>query len=396
VKVLFFIENLSIGGAERVLLDTVKELQKSYDITVLVVYEFPNRPSFVDEMKKLVRFESVICYYDKGSWIKQISYRIRSWLRRAFLNKALPVRAYKSVVHDRYDVEVSFLEGRPTRILSGSTNRESLKYAWVHTDMIRNPWSEEYYKSPAEEQQCYRHFDRVFAVSHDVAQAFTEKFSLSATFIQNIIDDARIRRLATFAQNPFPNKMRPVLVAIGRMVPVKGYDRLLVAASRLREEHFDFELHFVGNGKSEEELREQAQILELDNVVFHGYQDNPYAYLANADLFVCSSHTEGFSSVVAESLILETPVLTTDCAGMRDLLGESEWGLIVTNDTQGIFEGLREFIRRPEHLSEYAERARRRGQDFSSGRLAETLMGFIATDMAEVQPRQERPESHEA
>jgi glycosyltransferase involved in cell wall biosynthesis len=384
MKLLFVIESLNIGGAERVLLDSVKELRKTHDITVLAVSEYPDLPSYVDAIKELVNFKRVLRYFYKGPWVRRLYSRCVSWLKRVVLFHVSPRMAYRACVRDDYDVEIAFLEGSAARILSGSTNQRSAKYAWIHTDMLVNPWSESRYRNVEEERACYRRFDRVFAVSRDVADVFYQKFQLPATFIQNIIDDERVRDLSRATGDPYSPGRPMVLVAIGRMVEVKGYDRLLAVASRLKQKSFDFQLHFIGGGEDEENLKRLAASLSLDNVVFHGYQDNPYPYLVNADLYVCSSYAEGFSSTVAESLILETPVITTDCAGMRDLLGESEWGMIVENSTEGLFEGLTALLEDRALLDTYAQRARERGREFSSKRLAEALQGYILADTARV------------
>ena len=81
-----------------------------------------------------------------------------------------------------------------------------------------------------------------------------------------------------------------------------------------------------------------------DCVELTGFIDNPYPLLKKADLFVCSSLTEGFSTVVSEAIFLGTPVLTTDCAGMKDILGDSEFGLIVENNENGLYEGLKQLL----------------------------------------------------
>jgi glycosyltransferase involved in cell wall biosynthesis len=396
MKLLFVIESLNIGGAERVLLDSVKELRKTYDITVLAVSEYPDLPSYVSAVKELADFKRILCYFYKGPWVRRLCYRCVSWLKRVVLFRVSPRMAYRACVRDDYDVEIAFLEGSATRILSGSTNRRSAKYAWIHTDMLVNPWSESRYRNVEEERACYSRFDRVFAVSHGVADAFYRKFQLSATFIQNIIDDDRIRSLSRATGDPYPPERPIILVAVGRMVKVKGYDRLLAAVSQLSRMSFDFQLHFVGGGEEEQNLRQLAESLSLDNAMFHGYQDNPYPYLANADLYVCSSYAEGFSSTVTESLILETPVITTDCAGMRDLLGESEWGMIVENSTEGLFEGLKALLEDKALLATYTQRARERSREFSSKRLAEALQKYILVDTAQANTDTDNGKSHAA
>ena len=102
-----------------------------------------------------------------------------------------------------------------------------------------------------------------------------------------------------------------------------------------------------------------------DTVSFLGYQTNPYKYVRKADLFVCSSLHEGFCTAVTESLIVGTPVITTMCSGMEELLGANqEYGIIVDNDEEALYEGVRELLRNDEMLSHYSLKAMERGRQF--------------------------------
>lgn len=96
-----------------------------------------------------------------------------------------------------------------------------------------------------------------------------------------------------------------------------------------------------------------------------------------ADLYVCSSLYEGFSTTVVESLILGTPVVTTDCTGMREILGDSEYGLITANDDEAFYEGVKRMLTEPGLLSHYAEQAKLRGKDFKCERLAGETEAFL-------------------
>lgn len=60
-----------------------------------------------------------------------------------------------------------------------------------------------------------------------------------------------------------------------------------------------------------------------DTFTFLGYRDNPYKYVKKADLYVCSSRREGFSTAVTEALIVGTPVVSTNCSGAYELLGKT-------------------------------------------------------------------------
>ena len=102
----------------------------------------------------------------------------------------------------------------------------------------------------------------------------------------------------------------------------------------------------------------------LDSVQLLGFRDNPYPYMAAADLYVCPSYVEGFSTVVSEAVVLETPVVTTDCSGMREILGDSEYGLITQNTEESLFEGLRTMLDKPEVYQYYQQRVRERAPFF--------------------------------
>ena len=79
---------------------------------------------------------------------------------------------------------------------------------------------------------------------------------------------------------------------------------------------------------------------------------------------MCSSIYEGFSTAATEALVLGTPVLTTDVSGMREMLGDSEYGLITENDDVAFENGLRKLLDYPELLTHYREMAQKRSNYF--------------------------------
>lgn len=98
-----------------------------------------------------------------------------------------------------------------------------------------------------------------------------------------------------------------------------------------------------------------------------GYRTNPYKYVKNCDLYVCSSHSEGFSTSVTESLVVGTPVVTTLCSGMTELLGENnEYGIVTENNEDALYEGIKKMLTTPDLLDAYAAKAKERGKAFST------------------------------
>ena len=92
---------------------------------------------------------------------------------------------------------------------------------------------------------------------------------------------------------------------------------------------------------------------------------------------MCSSRFEGLSTFVTEGLILGKPIVTTDCTGMRELLGDSEYGLITPNSREGLYAGMKECLSDPELLAHYAEKAQERGKEFSAEALTRQTEAFL-------------------
>ena len=104
-----------------------------------------------------------------------------------------------------------------------------------------------------------------------------------------------------------------------------------------------------------------------DSFTLLGYQTNPYKYVSKCDLFVCSSHSEGFSTAATEALIVGTPVCTTNVSGMREMLGENnEWGIVTDNDEEALYQGIKRLLDDPALLAHYKEKAAERGRTFST------------------------------
>lgn len=158
------------------------------------------------------------------------------------------------------------------------------------------------------------------------------------------------------------------LIGMGKLEQVKGFDRLLRIHGRLRREGYPVHTYLLGEGSLESELKKLARDEgAADSVIFLGYQTNPYKYVSKCDLFICSSHSEGFSTAATEALIVGTPVVTTRVSGMEEMLGaDNEWGIVTDNDEQALYEGIKKLLDNPQLLKHYKNQAALRGRDFST------------------------------
>lgn len=370
LKILFFIETLGGGGAEKVLIDLVNHMDQSkFDITVETLWpaEAKNR------LAEGIRYRSV---YKSRRRINQ--YRMR-------LESALGL-TYRLHMKDDYDIEVAYLECGTTKILSSSTNKRAAKIAWVHCDLaIQMANNLDGFVKKAATQ--YKKFDKVVCVSEDVLNSFRRLFGSTppACVLHNTVDDKKIKECAEL---PLPRdavKSRTTVVTLGRLTYQKAYDRLLEAHRQHVNDGLKYDLWILGEGEERTKLEAFVKENDLqDTVRFFGFQSNPYPFIKAADLLVCSSRYEGFSTFVTEGLLLGKPIVTTDCTGMRELLGDSEYGFVVENSTEGLYSGISYCLSGPNVLAYYSQKAMMRGTLFS----AEKLTGITESFFEDVASKQ--------
>ena len=362
IKILFFIEELRAGGAEKVLCNLVNEMdQNRFDVTVQTLW----KADAAQFLKPGIRYR--YCYAGKTGLN---NYRSRL---EAAAGLTYPLR-----MKDDYQIEVAYLECGATKILAGSTNKKAKKIAWVHCDLALKMADPQAFAEKA--AQWYAKYDRVVCVSQNVKDSFDRMFGIpeKTSVLYNTVDDAEIREKAETVLPELPEKRRLTAVTLGRLTHQKAYDRLLRVHRQLIGEGLEYDLWILGEGEDRPAL--EAYIAEnglSDSVKLLGYCGNPYPYIKAADLLVCSSRYEGFSTFVTEGMILGKPVVTTDCTGMRELLGDSEYGLITENSGEALLEGLRRMLRDPALRDSYAARAEVRGRDFSARTLTEKTEAYL-------------------
>lgn len=367
IKILFFIEGLSGGGAEKVLRTLVNNMDRSaFDITVQTVE--PVDPA--EYLAPGIRYKAINRARTK------IGRKLMScWIRLCAELKWL----YPLYIRDGYDIEAAYLECGSTKMLAGSTNKEALRLAWVHCDLEKKGLG-----NRDKVRSYYETYDKVVCVSEDVRKAYIRLFGdqPEALVLYNVNDEAEILEKAdAFSVG---RTAKNDMVAVGRLTEQKGFDRLIDACARLKQDGYDFCLKILGEGLQRDDLELQIRENQLeDRVILMGFQKNPYPYLKEGDLVVCSSRYEGFSTVVTEALILGKPVVTTPCSGMDELLGDSEYGLITEDTTEGIYAGLKRMLDDPQLLEHYAQMAQKRGEAFSKAQLVAATEDFFCQALVE-------------
>lgn len=365
-KILFYINNLGGGGAEKVLCDIVASLdKKNYDITVMSKYD---DGTYVDSIKQLVKYRPLFKKVRPGGNLFKKLFNIIYTNVREHIFKFYPKLLYHLYIKQKFDIEIAFLEGYSTKVISGSNNKNSKKITWVHADLKQNHWTKECYRSFQEEVKCYKKFNTIVCVSESVAENFKEFYAIKQNVIvkHNPVNKLDILSKANEAIDFDKEQATLTLVTVGRLVYQKGYDRLLKVCKILKDEGFNFNLWIVGEGEQRNLLEKYISENDMeDTVELLGFQSNPYKYIRHADLFVCSSRTEGFSLVVVEAMIIGVPIISTKCAGPNELLDYGEYGMLVGNDEDSLYNGIKNVLLNRAVIKRYETKAKRKGEYFS-------------------------------
>lgn len=366
-KVLFILPWLEIGGMERMQVTLANALSRlGYEVTIMTLQQG-------DALRKQLEASVRFIYREpkRFSIMRRIPY-----IRHKFYDDGMwETRASAKALYQyyvgagRYDIEIAFFRGLPVKIISGSTNPMSVKIAWVHSDFKKCMGVQNNFCNMKAAKEAYAKFNHIVCVSKQACKSFVDVIGVQdkTTIIYNLLPIDEIKELSCAECKE--DKTKFTILSVGRLVYAKGYDRLLSVIKRLNEEGYVFEQWIIGTGNEEETLKQYASENQLDNVHFLGQQLNPYCYMKEADLYVCSSRYEGYNLTVAESLICGTPVLSTECTGPCEILGYGEYGMVVDNNEEGLYQGIKMFLEQPKLLQEYQKRAVQRCNFFDENKI---------------------------
>ena len=353
-KILFFIHDLGQGGAEKVLVNLVNNMDRSkFDITVMAQFG-----GGVNEQFLAPHIKYVCCH--------KRAFRGNSHIMKLFSPKTL----YKHYIKEHYDIAVSYLEGPSARIISGCPDPDTKLVSWIHSNQNEKSAAEPF-RSMKEALKCYRRFDRTICVAQSVLQNFTSLFSLDkpAEVLYNTNETDKIIEMSDelICEGIFCDD-EVNLIGVGSLKPVKGFDRFIRIHEKLLRGGYPVHTYILGNGCLKDELEKDINNRGLkSSITLLGYQTNPYKYVKGCDLFVCASHAEGFSTAATEALIVGTPVCTVEVSGMKEMLGDNnEYGVVTENTDEALYEGIKRLLNNSDLLEHYKRKAIERGKFFST------------------------------
>lgn len=356
-KILFLIPNLGHGGAERVLINLVNNLAgDEYDVTVQTLFNEGINKKYLDYDK--VHYK----YLFNGKMFRGYTVIFKLFSRN-FL--------YKKIIKDNYDIVVSYLEGATSRIISGCDDKTIKKISWIHIEQENKKIFSHSFRNFKEAVTAYNSFDKIVCVSNTVKEDFLKISRIDnkkVTVIYNVNETNEIVKKSKENVNDLVFDSNCLNVcSVAKLMYTKGYDRLIDVHKRLLENGIYHKIYIFGTGEDKELLQKQINDNNVQNTfILAGFKENPYKYIDKCDLYVCSSRREGFSTAVTEALILGKPVVSTNCSGAYELLGyNNEYGIVVENSENGIYNGLSKMLSNAELFEKYKIVAKKRGEKFS-------------------------------
>lgn len=363
-SLLFLMPSLPGAGAEKVLIEILRHIDYTqYNVSLFLEYR---EGVYLQDVPDKV---SIIALHGPNNlWFQRLHRRLveRGWY--APFHELVYRRMFLSLLRGkRYDTIISFMEGSAVKFHSYIFDKGKRNISWVHIDFQQKHWSLDFFRDAEDERQCYEKMDKIIFVSNDAKTGFDSLFHLSAekyAVHYNIIDADRIRRLSQMCTAE--QKKRFTICMLGRLNTQKRHDRAISVAKTLKELGYDFELWIIGDGELRGKIEKQINEAGLQDVVkLKGFINPPYSMLAQADIFLNTSEAEGFSLVVAEAFCLGIPVVSTNVSGPRELLGDSEYGILTSQEEKDIASAVRTMMDKPLLRKHYSVMSITRSQMFN-------------------------------
>lgn len=334
-KILFATNHFRFSnGVASVLRSLIQNIDENkYDVYLLPFYEYD--PVFAEPIKNKIKLVKGFGFYFRGFD------KIIDWIPAKLL--------YRLFVREKFDIEVSFQYGVPTRCLSASKNPNRI--CWMHT-----------YDSKMRQRKYYLKYPKMVNVAKiGMQKLIRDGFPPEkCDYCYNIIDESVIIDKSK-EELEYRKIHRYAVVTVARMDHDKAYYRYCQCIKKYldkKETNKDVEFWFLGDGSEREKVVQFVSCNGLENnIKVFGRQDNPYKYLANADLYFCASYREGFSTSAQEAAILGIPVMSVDVDGAQELMELSGVGKVIKNDENAIISELTAVLNNETLLNEWKTNA---------------------------------------
>lgn len=383
-KILFVINTLGCGGAERAMLDLFAALEpEKYKIALFVLTgqgelscELPEHVHLLNknynevsvltkEGRKLLAKCVLRAGIGKGLFIRRAFYLVKNIRHMQKCGKILTDKLCWRILSDgspvskrKYDLAVAYLEGGATYYVADHVNAKK-KAAFVHIDYGKAGYTREL------DLDCYSKFDKIFTVSDEVKEHFLKVYpecEKKVSVFHNMVNQERIRRRADDGKGFEDDFQGFRILTVGRLTGQKRYDIAIQAMTLLKEKSsLSVRWYVLGEGDLRDNLEKQIKAAHLEqDFILLGVDSNPFPYYRECDLYVHATGFEGKSIAIQEAQTLGKPILATDCSGNREQILQDVDGRMCPLDPESICSEILWMMAHPEKCRLYGENAERK------------------------------------
>ena len=341
-KILFVIPDFYIGGTNKSLENLLLLVDNNiYEIRIFSLYE-DGDSYYKEKVFKPYLIKKSLFYrlFHDHFWFRKFS-TLFSLLFRCNASRLLHKFEINRIQKkEKFDSVIAYQESSATICVSMLRNCSN-RIAWVHCEL--RYWLQDLVKGrKLEEAGDYSKYDKIICVSESARQSFLSLYpqlSDKVMFIYNSVDANHIKELADDVKVnvPFSDNTFNIL-SVGRFSPTKQFDLIPKIVSELKKmTSKPFCWYIIAS--TEECLQDMLDKIEKYDVsrevILLGAKDNPYPYFKKSDLFVCTSESESFSYVIAESKVLHVPVLCNNIPVAKEVVSDEEGWISSIADMPG-------------------------------------------------------------
>lgn len=361
-KLLFVINNLNCGGAEKALISLLETIDYSrFDIDLLLFKQEGIFISKIPEEVNLLSESECYKYFDMPIKIAIIELikkgRIDVAIARLLFGYVFKTEKSKVIVEQKgwkylsgifsrldteYDVAIGYLEKNPIYFCVDKVKAKK-KIGWIHNDYEKLGMDKNI------DNKYFNNLDYIFTVSEEclnilknIFPQYNDKFKL----MHNIVSAKTIRKLSLEEISDVKFSGENInIVSVGRLNYQKGFEMAIEACSILKEKGYKIKWNILGEGEERSNLERLIKKFNIeDEFKLLGIRENPYSYIAQSDIYVQSSRFEGKSIAIDEAKILTKPIVLTSFSTASDQIDNNYNGIICDMDSVSLANHIEKLI----------------------------------------------------